>query len=154
MSQSGPRARRSIVTIAAIALVVLALIYGGIAALCIAMVMRPGYSIVTMGGVRLSSEFAVAGALNFGLLCGLSIYAGSGAFGRWPRWALIGQVAGWATVGLGIYGVWTFLNAIVPGLPHVPVPIGIGLPIEIALASGAIGVFVVWAMQNLTGRRS
>src|SRR5262245_54717902 len=142
------RFRRSIVVVAAVLLVLLALVYCGIAAILISMLTQPRHSIVRLGEFRLYSEFGVAGALSFGVLCLLSLFAGLAALRRWSGWALIGRVAGVATMVLGFYGVWMFLRMMMPDLPYFPIPLGVNLPVEIALAAGAVGLFVVLAMPN------
>jgi hypothetical protein len=147
MSQSASRADRSIAIIAAVVLIGLALVYAGMTALFAFLLSQPRNTIFRIGETRLYSEFGAYGLVIFGLLCLLSAYAGLATIRRWPHWASIGQAAGWATIGLCVYGIWIFLNLIMPGLPYFPIPLGINLPVDVALAAGVIGVFVLWATR-------
>jgi hypothetical protein len=148
MSQSASRARRSIVIVAAVVLLALALVYAGMTALFAFLLSQPKNVIIRIGEVRLYSEFGAYGLVIFGLLCLLSAYAGLATIRRWPHWACIGQAAGWATIGLSVYGIWLFLNLIMPGLPYFPVHVGINMPVGVALATGIVGGFVLWAMRK------
>ena len=96
------------------------------------------------------SDFGLNGPLVFGLLCLLSGYGGVASIWRWPGWRPVAQAAGWATVGLSVYGIWMFLNIIVIGLPYPPFAIGINMPFYVSIMTGVIGVFVLWAIRTPT----
>ena len=149
MSQSKPRSGRSIaVILGAVVLLALALIYAAIAALFGTLLWRLTHTIIVIGDIRLYSDFAVNGLLVLGLLCLLSGYGGLASIWRWPRWQPVAQAAAWATIGLGIYGIWVFLNMILPGLPHPPFAIGINIPFNVSVVAGVIGLLVLWAMRK------
>jgi hypothetical protein len=147
MSQSIPRASRSIaVIVGAVVLLALALVYAAIAALFGILLSRPTHMIVRIGDTNLYSDFAVSGVLVFGLLCLLSGYGGLAAIRRWSHGMPVAHAAAWATIGLGIYGIWVFLSAMimVPGLPRPPFAIGINMPFEVSVVTSAIGLLVLW----------
>lgn len=149
MLQSKPRARLSTaIILGAAVLLILALIYGATVALFGILLSRPTHGAVLIGDIRLSSNFGFNGPLVFGLLCLLSGYGGLASIWRWPRWMAVAQAAGWATIGLSVYGIWTFLNIIAPGLPYPPFAIGIYMPFYVSLVAGVIGIFVLWAMRK------
>jgi hypothetical protein len=166
MSDSSQRGGRSIaIIIGAAALLILVVVYAAIAALFGFLLLAStltmdrvgetsmnldfrGATIVHIGEIRLSSEFSLIGLLIFGLLCLLSAYGGLASIWRWPRSVWVARAAGWATVALGIYGGWTFLIMIAPGLPHPPFAIGVMMPIHVAIAAGLIGTLVLLVMRK------
>jgi hypothetical protein len=151
MVQAISGARRPIVRIAAGAwLLVLALIDAAIVALFTFLVTRTTAAAIRIGEVLLLSDDGYNGAAVFLLLCLLSGYAGLALICRWRDAAFAAQAAGWATIALCVYGLWLYLNMLVPGLPHFPISIGISMPPSVSLAFGVIGLFVIWATRNPT----
>src|SRR5262249_23237757 len=118
MSQAELKSGRSAaVIVAAILLLAITLIDGGLAALFGAMLARQMRGIVWVGNVRLYSDFAIEGLLTFGLLLPPSLYGGLGAFWRWRGWRFAALLAGWGLLGLSIYGIWMDLRIYVPTIP-------------------------------------
>ena len=141
-------AKRTVVVIAAVTLLVLALVHAGIVALFAVPLWQSRNLIIRIGEFRVYSEFAHYGIPIFAVLCLLCAYAGLAAMLPWKTWAIGGAIAGWSTIALFVYGFWTFLNLLAPGLPYFPIPVGVHMPMQVALAAGAIGIFVLWAMRK------
>jgi hypothetical protein len=136
---------------ASVLLLVLAVIYAGITAL-FALLMSSSWGTSLMIGnnfIVLHSEFAYSGAVVFLALCLLSGYAGLAALRGWRGALLVAMAAGWATIALGIYGLWIYANMLMIGLLSLPFSIGMQSPPLVSLALCAIGIFVLWAMRKV-----
>ena len=149
---------------ASMLLLVLALIYAGITALFVSLLSGSwgtslrigddfvGSTTLRIGGdiVVLNSWFAYSGAVVFLALCLLSGYAGVAALSGWRGARLVATAAGWATIALGVYGLWTYANMLVIGLPSLPFSIGMRLSPLASLVLCVIGILVLWAMRKKT----
>ena len=150
MSDSIPSAGRSVaVMLGAVVLLALALVYAAIAALFGSLFWSSGRFIVRVGDdLRFYPDFSLNGLLVFAPLCLLSAYGGLASIRRWSGWVSVAQAAGWGTVALSIYGLWTFLILISPGVPYPPFAIGVVMPIHVAMAVGLIGILVLLLMRR------
>jgi hypothetical protein len=147
MLQTTSATARLVVILGGAALLVLAIIYAAIVAIFISLSFQPTHLIIHLGEVRLYSEFGYSGVPIFLIMCLLSGYGGLAAILRWPSaWHAV-QIAGWATIGLGAYGLWIFLCLFVP-IPYPPFTIGMNLPPLVALALCVIGSFVLCATRK------
>jgi hypothetical protein len=144
MAQAIPGRRWSVARVAAsVLLLVLALSYAGITALFVLLVSSSRNASLRIGDdlVVLHSEFASSGTVVFLALCLLSGYAGLATLIAWRGARLVALAAGWATIALGIYGLWI-------GLPFLPFSIGMRSSPLVSLALCVIGIFVLWAMRK------
>jgi hypothetical protein len=151
MAQSIPGRRWSVVRVAAsVLLLVLALIYAGITALFILLVPSSRITFLRIGNdiVVLYSDFAYNGTVVFLALCLLSGYAGLATLIAWRGARLVALAAGWATIALGVYGLWLYANMLMIGLPLVPFSIGMRSSPLVSLALCVSGIFVLWAMRK------
>jgi hypothetical protein len=145
-------------------LLVLALIYAGITALFVSLLSSAWGTSLTIGNdfiggtiirigndfIVLNSEFAYSGAAVFLALCLLSGYAGLAALSGWRGAWPIAKAAGWATIALGVYGLWIYANMLVIGLPVLPFSIGMRSSPLVSLVLCVIGILVLWAMRRNT----
>ena len=145
-------AGRFAIVFSSVVLLILAVIHAAITALFLFLMAQPKHQVVVLGDIRMYSEFGYYGAPIFLLICLLSGYAGLAAIFRWRGSQIAPQIAGWATIGLGVYGLWVFLCLITPNVPYPPFTIGMNLPPLIAFALCVIGIFVLWAVHKPTER--
>ena len=150
MAQTISGAGRFLIIFGSVVLLILAVICAAITALFLVLMAQPKHQIVVLGDIRVYSEFGYNGVPIFLLICLLSGYAGLAAIFRWRGSEVAPQLAGWATIGLGAYGLWVFLRLIMPNVPYPPFSIGMNLPPFVALALCAIGIFVLWAIRKPT----
>src|SRR5262245_66623103 len=123
MAQTSSGRHRSIARVAAsVLLLVLALIYAGITALFVLLVPSSRITLLNIGNdiVVLYSDFAYNGIVVFLASCLLSGYAGVAAVAGWRGARLVGIAAAWATMALGIYGLWIYGNVLMIGLASAP----------------------------------
>jgi len=151
MAQTSSGRHRSIARVAAsVLLLVLALIYAGITALFVLLVPSSRITLLKIGNdiVVLYSDFAYNGIVVFLASCLLSGYAGVAALAGWRGARLVALTAGWATIALGVYGLWLYANMLMIGLPSVPFSIGMRSSPLVSLALCVSGIFVLWAMRR------
>jgi len=139
---------------ASVLLLVLALIYAGITALFVLLLSSPWGTSLRIGDdiIVLHSEFASSGTVVFLTLCLLSGYAGLATLIAWRGARLVALAAGWATIALGIYGLWIYANMLMIGLPFLPFSIGMQSPPLVSLALCVIGILVLWATRKVIGK--
>jgi hypothetical protein len=135
---------------ASVLLLVLALIYAGITTLFVLLVPSSKITILRLGNdiVVLYSDFAYNGIVIFLASCLLSGYAGVAALGGWRGARLVALAAGWATIALGVYGLWLYANMLMIGLPLVPFSIGMRSSPLVSLALCVVGILVLWATRK------
>jgi len=147
---------------ASVLLLPLALIYAGITALFVLLLSSSWGTTLRIGNdfigstalgigndlIVLNSEFARSGAVVFLALCLLSGYAGLAAPSGSRGARLVGLAAGWATIALGVYGLWIYANMLMIGLPFLPFSIGMQSHPLVSLALCVIGILVLWAMRK------
>jgi hypothetical protein len=134
---------------ASVLLLVLALAYAGITALFVLLLSSPwGTSLRIGDDIVLHSEFASTGTAIFSALCLLAGYAGLATLIAWRGARLVTLAASWATIALGLHGLWLYANMLTAGLPFLPFSIGMQSPPSVSLALCVIGTFVLWAMRK------
>ena len=139
---------RSIASIAGGALLlILALVYAGIAGLFALLASNPRNTILRIGDdlAALYSEFAYDGLVTFLALCLISGYAGLAAIGNWRGVRLVAGAAGGATTLLGFHGLWVYANMLI-ALPLMPFSIGMRVSPAVSLALFVVGIIVLWAV--------
>jgi hypothetical protein len=148
--------RWSIARVAAsVLLLVLTLIYAGITALFVFLLSSTRSTFLQIGNnvVVLHSDFAYSGTVVFLASCLLSGYAGLAALSGWRGARLVGMAAGWATIALGIYGLWIYAKLLWIGLPFLPFSLGIQWPPLVSPALCVVGILVLWAMRRAVDQR-
>jgi hypothetical protein len=149
---------------ASMLLLVLALIYAVITALFVVLVPSSSGAFLGTGNdftgsttlrvgndfIVLYSQFAYCGVVVFLALCLLSGYAGLAALRGWPGARLVAATTAWATIALGVYGLWIYANLLMIGLPILPFSIGMRSSPLVSLALCVIGISVLWAMRKKT----
>jgi hypothetical protein len=152
MAQQTSGRRWSIARVTASALLlVMALVYAGITALFVFLLSSfKGLSTLRFGNdvIVLYREFAYSGSAAFLALCLLSGYAGLAALCGWRGARLVGIAAGFATIALGLYGLWLYANLLMIGLPFLPFSIGIQARPWVFLALCVVGILVLWATHK------